>query len=157
MTAPAGVCRFCGCSEYDACRVDVPFEPATEPCSWTDRTRSVCSACAPAAKAEAIALRTLAKVGYRSARPGITTPLGFVASFHHGFLVGWFGISRRSRYSRNPFTREPYPNFHAWWSRHVAWDLGRRHGAEASRGYQRVCGPLVNAPRKEVLQGSGRR
>jgi hypothetical protein len=150
MTLPAGVCRFCGCSEYDACCVDDGFDLVG--CSWTDRTRSVCSVCAPAAKAEAIALRTLAKAGYRSERPGIKAPLAFVAAFHQGFVVGWFGISPRSPYSRNPFTKLPIRH-----PQREAWDLGHWRGAEASRVYQSACGPLTNAPRKAVLQGSGRR
>lgn len=151
MNTPAGVCRFCGCSEDDACRVDDGFSLEVG-CSWTDRTRSVCSVCAPAAKAEALALRTLAKAGYRSERPGIQTPLEFVAAFHAGFLVGWFGISPRSPYGRNP-----WPPMRRWAPKHDAWDLGQRRGAEASRIYQSACGPLTNAPRREVLQGSGRR
>lgn len=37
---PRGVCRYCGCAESDAC-VD-SFEGS---CSWTDKARTVCSAC----------------------------------------------------------------------------------------------------------------
>lgn len=152
MTTPAGVCRFCGCSEYDACITPLCKCGFGVPCSWTDRTQSVCSACAPAAKAEAIALRTLAKAGYRSERPGVKAPLEFVAAFHAGFVVGWFGVSPRSKYGRNPFVARR----RALNPEQVAWHRGQLAGAEASRGYQRVCGPLVNAPRREVLQGSGR-
>jgi len=143
--ASAGVCRFCGCSEYDACEVDDGFGVFSDPCHWTDRTRSCCSACAPAAKAEAIALRTMAAAGYRSDHPRLKESLDFVAAFHRGFVVGWFQISKRSPYGRNPFTlritREP-------------WELGYQAGAEASRSYQRVCGPLMNAPRKAILAGA---
>jgi hypothetical protein len=78
--------------------------------------------------------------------------LDFVAAFHQGFIVGWFEISPRSKYSRNP-----WPPMPKWAPKREAWDLGQRAGAEASRGYQRICGPLVNAPRKEVLQGRGGR
>jgi hypothetical protein len=148
MTTPAGVCRFCGCSEYDACVVDDGFSHVG--CSWIDRTRSVCSACAPAAKAEAIAVRTLAN--YRSDHPHLKAALDFVAAFHQGFVVGWFEISPRSKYSRNPWAP-----MRKWAAKREAWELGQRAGAEASRSYQRICGPLVNAPRREVLQGSGQR
>jgi hypothetical protein len=136
MTTPAGVCRFCGCSEYDAC---------PDGCAWADRAQTVCTSCAPAARAEAIAVRTLAN--YRSDHPRLKAALDFVAAFHQGFVVGWFEISPRSKYRRNP-----WPPMPKWAPKREAWDLGQRAGAEASRGYQRICGPLVNAPRKEVLQ-----
>jgi hypothetical protein len=154
MTLPAGVCCFCGCSEYDACRVDVPFEPATEPCSWTDRTRSVCTVCAPAAKAEAIALRTLAKAGYRSERPGIKAPLDFVAAFHQGFVVGWFGISPRSPYSRNPFIKLPIRRMRRgrkYFRTYDDDDQGARPRSARRRRYRnRVrVGVVADAKRKE--------
>jgi hypothetical protein len=144
----AGVCRFCGCSEEDACIAPLCHCGFGVPCSWTDRTQSVCSACAPAAKAEAIALKTLVKAGYRSERPGIKAPLDFVQAFHQGFVVGWFSISARSAFGRNPWPPMPH-----WAPKHNAWNLGQRRGAEASRVYQSACGPLTNAPRKEVLSG----
>jgi hypothetical protein len=150
MTTPAGVCRFCGCSEYDACRVDDGFSLEVG-CSWTDHTRSVCSACAPAAKAEAIAVRVVSHA-YQSQLLSLPASLDFVAAFHDGFRVGWFGISKRS-----PASRNPWPPMRKWALKREAWTLGQRAGAEASRGYQRICGPLTNAPRREVLQHERRR
>jgi len=147
VKASAGVCRFCGCSEFDACVVDDVFGFETGGCHWTDRTRSCCSSCAPAAKAEAIALRTLAAAGYRSDHPTLKASLDFVAAFHQGFVVGWFGVSPRSPYGRNP-----WPPMRRWAPKREAWQLGQQSGAEASRSYQRVCGPLQNAPRRRLLQ-----
>jgi hypothetical protein len=40
-TFPKGVCRKCGCSEFDACQTGA-FD---DPCAWTDRTRTLCTAC----------------------------------------------------------------------------------------------------------------
>lgn len=131
MTNRPGVCRFCGCSDFSPC----PYG-----CAWANPVHTVCSSCAPAAKAEARALQTLARAGYR--------PLEFVAAFHLGFIVGWFTISARSPYGRNPYPAR---------TRRVTrrnWDRGQRAGAEASRAYQRVCGPLLHTVRRAVLQGS---
>jgi hypothetical protein len=144
----AGVCRFCGCSEYDPCVVDGFFE--LEGCAWSDRTQTVCSLCAPAAKAERLALKALQHAGYRSAYTRLTVTLRFVEAFHVGFVVGWFAISPRSVYGRNPLARQGDPG-------HEAWQLGHRAGTEASRRYRDVCGPLQNAPRREVLQVGRRR
>lgn len=140
MTLPAGVCRFCGCSTVLSGKC------------WTDLTRTVCMLCAPAARAEAIALRTMVKAGYRPDQPSLKASLDFVAAFHQGFVVGWFDVS-----ARRPLGRNPWPPMRRWALKREAWELGHRAGAEASRAYQRVCGPITNAPRKEVLQGSGRR
>ncbi len=35
----AGVCRYCGCTEDDACRI-----PGGDACSWLDAHRTVCNA-----------------------------------------------------------------------------------------------------------------
>lgn len=35
----AGTCRFCHCTESNACKL-----PAGDPCSWFDATRTVCTA-----------------------------------------------------------------------------------------------------------------
>jgi hypothetical protein len=145
-----GVCRFCGCSEQDACFVDGPCGP--EGCAWTDATRSVCTTCAPAAKAEGIIVRRLARAGYRSEEPGLGGVIDFVDAFHRGFVAGWFGVSTRSPYGRNPYRlRSSVPSH-----QRTAWDLGHRQGEEASRQYQQVCGPLPNAPRRDVLRVSHR-
>lgn len=37
--AVSGVCRYCGCTEDDACRLSTGEE-----CSWLDRNRSACNA-----------------------------------------------------------------------------------------------------------------
>jgi hypothetical protein len=153
MRRPPAVdrCRFCGCSEFDACAADNGFEIVG--CHWIDRTQTVCSACAPAAKAETLALRTLMRAGYRSTRPGIGEGLAFVEAFHLGFVVGWFQISKRSPYGRNPFPlKYSTPRGRRLSVLNDAWYLGRNHGAEASRSYQRACGPLTNAPRRAVLR-----
>jgi len=135
----AGVCRFCGCSDIRPC----PFG-----CAWTDRTETVCTTCSPAQAAERLMFAALRVAGYRSTRPGIAEVLAFVETFHQGFVVGWFGISSRSPYGRNPYARG---------REREAWDLGHRSGSEASRQFQRVCGPLENAPRRDVLQVGRRR
>src|SRR5579863_7552794 len=35
---PKGVCRSCGCSEFDACETPVG------PCAWANRARTLCTA-----------------------------------------------------------------------------------------------------------------
>lgn len=37
-----GVCRFCGCTENNACVIDVGLMTIT--CSWVSSSRTVCSA-----------------------------------------------------------------------------------------------------------------
>ncbi len=94
--------------------------------------------------------------GYRSTHPGIGEVLAFVEAFHQGFVVGWFGVNRRSVYGRNPYLtamKVRGRDFHAL----EAWELGQRSGVEASRQYQTVCGPLENAPRRDVLRVGRRR
>lgn len=58
---PAGVCRFCGCTDGDACVVDDGFGPVG--CSWIDRDHRVCSACIAVARAELHYLRGSVIVG----------------------------------------------------------------------------------------------
>lgn len=130
---PAGVCRFCGCSEYDACLVEEFVD--VRGCSWIDVGRRVCSVCAPAAKAEGLALRTSRKVGYPM------TP-SWVRAHHLGFVVGWFTLSPRSRSGRNPFR----PRL-----AHEAWTIGQRWGAEAARVHVVRFGAIPNAPRRAAL------
>jgi hypothetical protein len=131
----AGVCRFCGCSEFDPCAVEDFFDVVG--CSWTDRGRRVCSVCAPASKAEGHALTVLRRV----VRP--MTPVWRVA-FHRGFIVGWFAVSPRSPYGRNPYRpRDP----------REAWQIGQRHGAEARRQFVLTFGAVQNRPRRFVLTG----
>src|SRR3954463_4988662 len=129
-----GICRFCGCSELDACVVDdvVGFGA----CYWTDRAQRVCSVCAPAAKAEGQLLRALRRGGWA------LTP-AVVRALHLGFVVGWFDVSPRSAYGRNPFA-QPTPV--------RGWAAGQRAGAEARRVHVRLFGPVTNAPRRPVLQ-----
>ena len=129
----AGICRFCGCSEREACVVDDSLE--IRGCHWIHRTLTVCSACAPAAKAETAAL-----AAYPAAR-GIPAQSVLERAYHQGFVVGWFSV--RGRFARNPFGGKPEQAY--------SWTRGQRDGAEASRVYQRACGPLPNAPRREVL------
>jgi len=148
MRTPPAVdrCRFCGCSEFDACAVGLDVHDTWIGCRWTDRTRTVCSVCAPAAKAETIALRVVVRADAALRAPGVRHAAEFVAAFHRGFVVGWFSVSTRSPYGRNPY------KVGAWSLLVDAWDVGQRSGAEASRSYQRVCGPLTNAPRRAVLR-----
>jgi hypothetical protein len=40
--ARRGVCKFCGCSDYD-CRQCI--ERTGEPCCWIDKRHTICSAC----------------------------------------------------------------------------------------------------------------
>lgn len=139
FSTPAGVCRFCGCSELDACIVDDIID--VRGCSWIDASRRICSVCAPAARAEGLQLRTLRVAGYRYAAD-------WVRAFHRGFQVGWFAISARSPYGRNPF----------FTSRTVeAWQLGHRAGEAARINYTRTCGAITNAPRTAFLAGGVRR
>lgn len=146
MNTPAGVCRFCGCTEHDACVIDVPMylgAPGIDSrmlargCSWVDVGRRVCSVCAPAAKAQGRSLRTLRRAGYA------ITP-AWLRAHHLGFVVGWFGVSARSRYGRNPFPARPFiPR--------EAWDSGWRAGAAARRIYAQQFGEITNEPRKAAL------
>lgn len=39
----AGVCRFCGCTERNACGIYLPMDFDTVTCSWLDATRTVCT------------------------------------------------------------------------------------------------------------------
>jgi ParB/RepB/Spo0J family partition protein len=39
-----GTCRFCGCTEKKACKVrTIPGSKQTQPCSWIDATKTICS------------------------------------------------------------------------------------------------------------------
>ena len=39
-----GTCRYCGCTEKKACEVrTIPGSKATQPCSWIDATKTICS------------------------------------------------------------------------------------------------------------------
>jgi ParB family chromosome partitioning protein len=43
-SAKKGTCQYCGCTEAKACKVrTIPGSKATQPCSWTDATKTVCS------------------------------------------------------------------------------------------------------------------
>lgn len=128
-----GVCRFCGCTERDACLVDDLVD--VRGCSWIDQGRRVCSVCAPAAKAEGQSLRGARRVGY------LVTP-AWVRAHHLGFVVGWFTVSPRSRYGRNPFRPRVV---------HEAWTIGQRVGAESARVFQIRFGEITNEPRKAAL------
>lgn len=135
MNSAAGVCRFCGCTEFDACVVDDIID--VRGCSWIDAGRRVCSVCAPAAKAEGHSLRTLRRAGY-----AITA--AWLRAHHLGFVVGWFGVTPRSRYGRNPFRPRPFIP-------HEAWDRGQRAGAEARRLYVTTFGEIANDLRRRAL------
>lgn len=58
-----GICRHCGCSEDSPCRL-----ADGEPCSWIDRTRTVCNN-PPCLKSEASRKRLVA-----ASRPRRLTP-----------------------------------------------------------------------------------
>ncbi len=136
MAQTAGVCRFCGCTERDACVVDGLLD--VEGCHWIDAGRRTCSACAVAAKAEGGALKGLRQAGYA------LTP-AWLRAYHLGFVVGWFGVTPRSRYGRNPF-RTPAPR--------EAWTIGQRIAADAARSYRLHFGELPNEPRRAFLIAS---
>jgi hypothetical protein len=138
FATPAGVCRFCGCSEYDACVVDDLVE--VRGCSWADASRRVCSVCRPASLAEGLALRTLRTAGH-----GIDAR--WLRAFHHGLIVGWFAVSARSRYGRNPY---PVPRAVV----REAWTLGQHQGMIARLRYQTAFGSITNAPRRSVLDAA---
>jgi ParB family chromosome partitioning protein len=43
-SAKKGTCQYCGCTETKACKVrTIPGSKATQPCSWIDATKTVCS------------------------------------------------------------------------------------------------------------------
>lgn len=134
----AGICRFCGCSEFDACVVDGGLGP--EGCSWIDPTRTVCSACAAAAKAEAHALRV---------HPELAAYPAPLAAYHQGFVVGWFGV--RGRFKRNPYAgadvRSSRIAAKANW-----WRLGQMAGEAAVHQHRLSAGPLENTPRRDVFR-----
>jgi hypothetical protein len=139
---PAGVCRFCGCTEVDACVVDDGFGPVG--CSWIDRERRVCSACVAAARAE------LHHLG-AGALPVVDRPAAawaraaWLRAFHLGFVVGWFAVSPRTRAGRStylqPTTRRAV----------AAWQRGHGAGTAARVRYGSTCGPVTNLPRPRVL------
>src|SRR5688500_16373714 len=81
-----GVCRFCGCSEFDPCLSSVKTDAGAIPigCAWTDATRKVCTECSPAAKAEALVLEEQASA---KGKP-ITRSRAVLAVFHRGFVAG---------------------------------------------------------------------
>jgi hypothetical protein len=113
----AGLCRFCGCSERDACLVD------DEPCTWTDQTLTVCTACAPAAAAEAQLLAARARGGWR---PGLRV------AFHRGFVVGWFSVR-----ARNPYVPTVAGRGHVW-------SAGKYAGQVARQIHVAHYGPIPN-------------
>jgi hypothetical protein len=130
-----GVCRFCGCSQFDAC-VDSFFGS----CAWLVFTgRRVCTACAPAAKAEALALKV------RRNRRSLSA--AWRAAFHRGFIVGWFAVTARSPYGRNPYDS---PDGRA------AWAMGQRAGDVARHSYTTTFGPIGNRPRRHVFTQGGK-
>jgi len=141
-----GTCRFCGCTELDACVVNDGFELAG--CSWIDLGRTVCSACTAAAKAETVALRTWQAAGFKD------TDVQLLEALHVGFVVGWFGVTKQSSFGRNPYRVESRERKAQERDRVLveAWDRGHLAGAEASRQHRQTCGPLENAPRKDALR-----
>lgn len=40
----AGICRFCGCTQFNACQVARPDMKGCRPCAWADATKTVCDA-----------------------------------------------------------------------------------------------------------------
>lgn len=118
----AGVCRFCGCSEFDPCPTG---------CAWRERSRTVCTECTEPEKAERQALR--AHPTYTPTQRGV---------YHRGFVVGWFRITMRAG-------TVPYLGPQRAGQRRV-WLTGQLAGAEARRAYERVCGPIENDPRARL-------
>jgi hypothetical protein len=68
---------------------------------------------------------------------GYPIDAAWLRASHRGFLVGWFGVSRRSRYGRNPLRRG---------RTHGAWYLGYEAGVDARRVERTTFGPLLNQP-----------
>lgn len=128
FNTPAGVCRFCGCSEYDACE---------EGCYWADRTFRLCSTCVPAARAEGKHVRAVRRAGYR-------IDAAWLRAYHAGFIVGWFAVTPRSPYGRNPHETRVLQS---------AWAMGQRAGATARHGYTTTIGPVNAVPRRAILVG----
>jgi hypothetical protein len=142
---PAGVCRFCGCTDVDACVVDDVF--GSVGCSWIDRDCRVCSACVAAARAELHVLGAAAGptvlVGGR--RSSAWARASWLRAFHLGFLVGWFAVSPRAAAGRSTY-------LHRATRRDLeAWRRGQAAGAAARVRYGSTCGPVTNLPRASVL------
>jgi hypothetical protein len=139
---PAGICRYCGCTEVDACVVDDGFGPIG--CSWIDREQRVCSACVAAARAElhVLGAGALPVVGPPAAA---WARAAWLRAFHLGFVVGWFAVSPRTRAGRStylqPATRRGVE----------AWQRGRGAGTAARVRYGSTCGSVTNLPRPRVL------
>jgi hypothetical protein len=115
-----GVCRMCGCSHFDPC---------PEGCGWADVQETLCTECAPIAKAESQALRAF---GYRGAE---------LEAFHRGYIVGWFRI-------RKPRGANPYKQSNLVY----AWNRGHNQGADGGRIFRQTFGPVLNFPRPFVYQ-----
>jgi hypothetical protein len=144
---PAGVCRFCGCTEHDACVVDDALGRVG--CYWIDRTRRICSACVVAARAE---LHHVAALPAADTSRAAWARRPWCRGFHLGFLVGWFAVSPRTAAGRSTYLRPPSP------ARRDAWTRGQRAGEAARQAYGRACGQVTTLPRPAVLAAyAGRR
>lgn len=46
LTNPSGVCRFCGCTEENACTLQMwptPIGVGMKTCSWADEAKTICT------------------------------------------------------------------------------------------------------------------
>jgi len=141
---PPGVCRFCGCTELDACVEDdlaVGFGPVG--CSWIDETQRICSACVAAAHAER---RHLAALPVSSFGPPSAWARAIrLRAFHLGFVVGWYAVSPRTAAGRSTYLRP------ATRPAVDAWIGGQRAGEAARQAYGRACGHVTTLPRPAIL------
>jgi hypothetical protein len=138
---PVGICRFCGCSEFDACIVDDGLGPIG--CHWIDRRQRICSACVAAARAERHHVGALSAVTFGP--PTAWVRATWLRAFHLGFLVGWFAVSPRTAAGRSTYLRSAPPRALE------AWQRGQRAGEAARQAYGRACGQVTTLPRAAVL------
>lgn len=82
------------------------------------------------------------RAAHVTARGLIRITPAWLRAFHSGFVVGWFAITSRSRYGRNPFRVRRLVEI---------WDHGQRCGAEARRRYLQIFSEISNEPRKAAL------
>jgi hypothetical protein len=94
-----GVCRVCGCCAAD-CRLCV--ERTGAPCLWTDRSATLCTACAPLLEADLgeVPRSGLGALGlYRLKEAGVAT-VGHAFGPDGGFAVGAAGVLTLKQWQR---------------------------------------------------------
>lgn len=124
-----GVCRYCGCSEFDPCE---------NGCAWADRRQTVCSECTAAHKAASAAIAG-----------GVAGK--FARVWLRGFVVGWFKVTP----ARNPYfeERKAHGGYTSWsraWS--FAWQGGRGAGERARAALLYPDRVIQNTPRAFVYE-----